>query len=236
MIPKNIHVSWKNKNLLEIKSPIIELGLKNLIRLNPDWNLTVYDDQDIDNYLKTVLCKSDYNLIADKHVVEKCDLWRLFKMYLEGGMYVDVDRICNKKLSDIIDENTKWVLPTCKKYDFSHDLMISEPFNFVYAQAIQLYLQRRREGHTSVYFLGPQTYMHSITLSLFNQIINTNPGDEVFLWMKEQIDKNPHIKLIEENPPYDTALYNGNKNDFDHEALKRMLYRDTKIKHWTGEW
>lgn len=235
-IPKNIHVTWKDKAILNSESPLIVHGLRNLIKLNPEWNVTIYEDNAIDEYLKNTLESSDYNLIKDKHVVQKSDIWRLFKMYQEGGIYVDIDRLCNKKLDAVLEEGIKWVLPTCEDYDFSHDIMISEPGNPVYLEAIKLYLQRRREGHTNVYFLGAQTYMHAITKVVFNEVINTNPGIEKFNWMREQFKKIPFIKLVREQPPYNTVLYTNKKKIFDHEQMKRQLYKDANIKHWTGDW
>jgi hypothetical protein len=211
-------------------------GVRKLIDLNPDWQVTVYDDNEIDSYLRSVLDASDYRMIQDAHIVVKSDIWRLFKLYCEGGMYMDIDRLCNKSLSSFITDDVRWVLPTCRDYDFSHDVMISEPGNPVYFETIKLYLQRRREGHTNVYFLGPQTYMHSITTTVLGTLINTDPGIEVFEWMRGEFSKTPYIKMFREDPPYNTLLFEGSSDIFNHEAMKRTLYNDTGIKHWTGEW
>jgi hypothetical protein len=78
MIPKIAHISWIDKNVIDNQSPLILNGVRNLIDLNPDWNVVMYDNNDIDEYLKSVLDKRDYNLIKDIHIVEKSDLWRLF--------------------------------------------------------------------------------------------------------------------------------------------------------------
>jgi hypothetical protein len=151
-------------------------------------------------------------------------------------MYVDVDRVCNKDISYLLDDNIKWILPTCRDYDFSHDIMISAPENPVYFNTINLYLSRMRLGYTSTYLLGPQTYMHGITSTLFGKVIDTNPGTEMFAWMLDEIKKIPFIKTFEENPPYYTVLFEGTAAEFDHENMKRQLYKDTGITHWTGEW
>jgi mannosyltransferase OCH1-like enzyme len=68
-----------------------------------------------------------YALIADKHIVQKTDLWRLIKLYIEGGLYMDIDRFVNTPLDGLVDEDTKWVVPTCRDYDFSHDFMMTSP-------------------------------------------------------------------------------------------------------------
>ena len=74
MIPKKIHLSWKDKNLLEIDHDLVRLGVARLRNLNPDWEIEVSDDTDIDSYLKQFLPEADYDIIKDKHVVQKSDL------------------------------------------------------------------------------------------------------------------------------------------------------------------
>lgn len=236
MIPKIVHLSWKTKDIFDSQTPIIVNGIRQLVDLNPDWAVTVYDDNDVDSYLKNILDKNDYARIENKHIVAKTDLWRLFKLYNDGGLYMDIDRLYNVSLSDIITSNKiKWVLPTCLDYDFSHDFMCSAPNNPVFEIAINMYLQRSKTD-TSVYFLGPQTYMHAITKVIFGEEINTNPGLEVFLRMRKEIKQIPFIFTYRETPPYDTIVYRSKVPVFDHEAMKRSLYGEFNMKHWTGEW
>jgi mannosyltransferase OCH1-like enzyme len=236
MIPKLIHLAWKDKTLLESKSPLVLLGMKRLVALNPEWEVTISDDQDIDDYLKTEIEPHLYALIADKHVVQKSDLWRLIKLFNEGGLYIDVDRFVDTPLDELIDENTRWVLPTCRDYDFSHDFMMTAPHNPAYFFAANLYLQRLKEGHTSVYFLGPQTYMHSVTQTLMGEMINTNPGADVFAKIRKAIADSGFIKTYREDSPHNTIVCRGKNNGLDWEQEKRHLYADSGLKHWTGEW
>lgn len=80
-IPKIINFSWKDKDIKNNKHPVIQNGLKRMIKLNPGWKVIISDDSDIEKYLKKNLSKKDYRDIKDKHVVEKTDLWRLIKLY-----------------------------------------------------------------------------------------------------------------------------------------------------------
>ena len=138
IIPKVVHIAWPDKEVIHNQSPIILNGLRNLIDLNPAWNVIIYDDNEIDTYLKNNLDISDYELIKDKHIVEKSDLWRLIKLYYDGGLYVDIDRFCNVKLSDIIDEDTRCVLPICVDWDFSQDFMLTIPNNPIMSRTIEM--------------------------------------------------------------------------------------------------
>ena len=93
MIPKKVHLSWKTKDLLDSESPLITEGVKKLIELNPNWEVTIYDDAEVDAYLQEQLEPQLYAMIADKHIVQKTDLWRLIKLYIEGGLYMDLSLI-----------------------------------------------------------------------------------------------------------------------------------------------
>ena len=128
MIPKKIHLTWKDKDLLESSSPIVSEGVRKLIDLNPDWSAVIHDDEDVDNYLREKL-GSDYSLIANAHIVQKSDLWRLVLLFEEGGLYIDIDRFIDTPLNDLLEPNAQWVLPTCRDYDFSHDFMMTAPQN-----------------------------------------------------------------------------------------------------------
>jgi mannosyltransferase OCH1-like enzyme len=236
MIPKIVHLSWKTKDLLDSDSPLVQEGMKKLVELNPDWKVTIYDDDEVDEYLKDRLEPKLYALIADKHIVQKTDLWRLVKLFIEGGLYIDIDRFVNKPLNDLIDKDTKWVLPICRDYDFSHDFMMTAPQNPAYSYATQLYLERLQEGHNNIYFLGPQTYMHAITQTLMGETINTNPGKDVLEAIRETIKTASFIKTYREDPPYDTIVYRNDTLGLDWEQEKRKFYAESGLKHWSGDW
>ena len=236
MIPKIVHLSWKTKDLLDSESPLVQEGMKKLVELNPDWDVQISTDDEVDAYLQAQLEPQLYALIADKHIVQKTDLWRLIKLYTEGGVYVDIDRFVNTPLDELVDEDTKWVVPTCRDYDFSHDFMMTAPQNPVYSTAAQLYLQRLQEGHNSIYFLGPQTYMHAITLVLTGEMINTDPGIEAFGKIREAMDAAGFIKTYREDPPYDTIIYRNGALRLNWEQEKRKFYAESGLKHWSGDW
>ena len=242
MIPKKIHLTWPDKNIINHKgngATLFDLGVRRLVNLNPDWEVTIHDNNDVDDYLKDILGDEFNTLFKDTHIVARTDLWRLYKIFFEGGMYVDMDRLCNINLSAHIPDHIRWVLPTWADHDFSHDLMCSDTFNPVYRKTIDLYLQRRRSGERNVYALGAQTYMHAITDTLFGRIINTNPGVEEFSAIRRSLEAIPFILTYRESSPTHTFLYRNMdpKNEFlNHELLKRQLYIDSNLKHWTGEW
>lgn len=231
MIPKTIHVSWKDKGVLSDDSELIQRGLKKLVELNHDWDLQISDDSDVDIYLQSNLASEHYDRLKDKHIVEKTDVWRLVKMYKEGGLYTDIDRLYNLPIGAICHDGIKCVLPTCQDFDFSHDFMMSEPGNPIYLNTLILNLQRRAEGHTNIYYLGAQTYLHGITHSMVGSKTATIPE------LRFLIEQSDFILTYEEEPPINTVLFRGQSiTAEEHETMKREFYKKHNMKHWSGEW
>lgn len=243
-IPKKVHISWNDKGVLDHPSPIIRNGLRNLVAMNPEWEVVINDDRDIDTQLRQYLAPDEYLMVRDCHIVVKSDVWRLCKLFHEGGLYIDIDRFYNVPLADIIDDETAWVLPTYKDHDFSQDFMLSRAGNPVFKETLALIFERRRQGYHDTYFLGAQTYMHAVTKLLTGEMINTDPGVEVFEGIRARMNALPFIKTYREASPYDTVVYRHNEATFerddsdttDWETLKRAFYASYNIRHWTGEW
>jgi mannosyltransferase OCH1-like enzyme len=239
MIPKIIHVTWKTDAIFNSKSFMAQKGLQNLVKLNPDWKVEFSDDAKVDGYLKENLSSFDYDLIKSKTIIEKLDLWRLLKIYLEGGLYTDLDRFCNVPLNEIITDGIECVLPTYLDTDFSHDFMCSSPGNPIFSVAAKLNVERRRMGYSQIYLLGPQTYMHAVTLNLTGEIIESNCGKETMDKLREIILNTKFAKTYREVPWKDTILFKmspefDNFGDANYEAEMQNMYKEFDMHHWTG--
>ena len=172
-IPKIINYSRKDKDIKDNKHPLIQNGLKRMIELNPDWDVVISDDGDIEKYLKENLSLKDYTDIKDRHIVEKTDLWRLIKLYNEGGVYHDLDRYCNISMNSIITKNIKFVLPTHEDYGFTHCFMATSPKNPVFCEAIKDNIKKRKELgskkiENKILILGAITWSKTVFDTLFN--------------------------------------------------------------------
>ena len=236
MIQKKIHITWKTERIFESKCFMVEHGLKKLISLNPDWEVEFSDDEDIDRYLKENISIGDYEAIRDRGIVEKCDLWRLVKIYNEGGLYIDLDRFVNIPLSDIIGEGIRWVLPTYRDVDFSHDIMLCAAGNPIFGNAAGLNMERRRMGYRAIYLLGPQTWKHSVSYGLVGDIVESNPGVEMMGRLREVIAGMSFCKTYREEPWRDTLFFRGGAEyeGVDYELEKRRMYEEFGMDHWTG--
>lgn len=236
MIPRLIHVSWPHQNLLEDPGELVQQGMRRLRDLNPDWQFRIYEDQDIQQDLWEYFCGPERDLVDRiEPFVAKVDLWRLMKIYTVGGMYCDIDRLCDQRLAAVATNGIKCVLPTNQDWDFSQDFMMSEPGNPIYSTAMALSLQRRSLGSHDVYWLGPQTYMNAVTRELFGAELPTNPGADIMQEIRRRLQAISWLSTYSESPPYDTVLYRGGPVDFDFLDAKARLYQRQGVRHWESQ-
>ena len=228
-IEKKIHISWKKKDILNLDFNMIKYGIKQLKELNPEYTFEISDNNDVEEYINKNISKEDYDLIKDRNIVEKVDLWRLLKIYHEGGFYMDIDRLFNIPLKDIINSEHKCILPMYQDIDFSQDIMMSSSKNIIFKEAIDLNLKRRREGCTDILSLGPITYFHAVTKVLLGNQIKRYPTKENLDKLRSIISNCKYLSTFREFPPYNTLVYRGPHISFD----KAEFYKYCDVNHWT---
>ena len=221
-IEKNIFLSWKTKDIIDSNFSIIKNGIYNLKKMNPEWNFIINDDNEVDTYIKKHIPIEDYNLIKDRHIVEKTDLWRLLKIYNEGGMYMDIDRLYNLSLNDLIGKhktNIRCILPTYKNFDFAQDIMISASKNKIFKKAIEINLEKRRNGEKNICEMGPGTFIMAVSQILTGKTFYRGRCAAHLLQLRKEIKKTDFLDTYLENPPFDTLTYRGTHVLFDKDAL-----------------
>lgn len=231
-IPKIIHISWKNKNILDSNSDLIINGLANMKKINPEYIIEISDDNDVDNYLKQKIGINEYELIKDKKIVEKVDLWRLLKIYIEGGIYVDLDRYCNIPFKDIITKDIKCILPTYFDLDFSQDLLISCKNNPIFYRAIQYNFLGRKKG-MKLYDLGAPMYMFAVTEIIFGKRIYRNSGFNQMEELRQALHESKHFLTYKEEPMNNTLIFRNKNISNDHMIKsKSIFYMEQKVIPW----
>merc|ERR1712137_1005900 len=120
MGPRKIHVIWPKRDVVNSRTQMVKHGLRRMIDLNPGWTVTVHEYADIDLRIQQskLHTAEDKELLATAHIVEKTDAFRLLVLYEEGGYYQDMDRVYNIPLDNVIDANTRMLLPTCDDINF----------------------------------------------------------------------------------------------------------------------
>lgn len=173
-VPHVLHLACPNKTIAwHSTNEMLENGFRMFARMNPSWQVRVYDDEDINNFVtsSSLIDARDKALLNDRKKVpyiEVVDLWRLMVMYEQGGLYMDMDRLYNIPIERILTPATRMILPICLGRDFCQDLMAGSPGNPVFLRAIQLNVERRRtltgsrrHRNEDILWLGPATYLHA---------------------------------------------------------------------------
>ena len=233
-IPKKIHLSWKNKNILNSSCELIRKGAKNLEILNPEWDIQVYDDEDINRLLRDSIGRDNWNLIKNKQITEKTDLWRLIKTYKEGGLYVDIDRYIDTPLSEVINSKTSLVLPTYLDADFSQDFILSYAKSPILEKAILNNLYYRRQGK-SLFFLAVQSYLFSVSEFVFNKKLTRGGNKKEFDIFRNKVNDCEFIETYRETGPENHILFRDINKDFKKSIFEKDkcdFYDSYKVKHW----
>ena len=169
-IPHTIHLTWKDNDVLSKHNDTsyIRNGVQRLIDLNPGWRWHISNDDEVDSYIRAKLDPADYALIQGADIIEKTDLWRLLKIFHEGGYYQDLDLPYNQPFQTVVRSEARCVLPTYGNVNFRQDLMLCAAASPFHQRAIELNLERRRtlgaRARTvgDILWLGPQTYKDAI--------------------------------------------------------------------------
>ena len=242
-IPKVLHVSWKNKDILSSNSPLILNGLKNFEKINPDWKIEISNDEEVDNYIKKNVSPKHYNLIKDKKIVQKTDLWRLLKICNEGGLYIDIDRYVNIPMSKIIKQGTKCVLPMCGRVDFSQDFVCGVANYYIHKNAINKYLQSLEAGR-GIFECGAISYMHSVSESLCGYKAQRKPNSKFWNDAIYKINHSAEIESFIEGNSFNKILFKHDPNTFiyldgknedletEFKNQKAEFYNNQSVQHW----
>lgn len=93
-IKKNLHYTWKDKNIPEKYLKNINSWKEHL----PEWNFIFWDDVSIDKLLKNENLKF-------KSKIQKIDYAKYFIVYNFGGLYIDIDVKLNKNIEKLLVNN-----------------------------------------------------------------------------------------------------------------------------------
>lgn len=97
-IPKKIIQTYKKKDLIPTNI------IKNITDKNLDWEYNFYDDEECVNFLYEEFGKEYVDkFYSFKKGAHKSDLFRICWLYVNGGVYIDIDTEIIIKLDDIID-------------------------------------------------------------------------------------------------------------------------------------
>lgn len=103
MIPKKI---WQTYKTPYDSLPDYALdATKTWIEKNPGWEYNYFSDEDVMDFVSDNFGNKWVNIFNDCPVgVMRADIWRIMILYVYGGMYTDLDTVCNVSISTWFDK------------------------------------------------------------------------------------------------------------------------------------
>jgi hypothetical protein len=107
-IPKKIFQTFQKKIFSKKFQEIIDTWKLN----NPNYSYFIYDDRECNEFIKSNFPENIFNaynsIIPNAY---KADLWRYCILYIEGGIYVDIDTLCIGNIDSFLQEDIHLMTP-----------------------------------------------------------------------------------------------------------------------------
>jgi mannosyltransferase OCH1-like enzyme len=97
-IPRIIHQTWKDYNVPEHWVKAVE-SCKSIHR---HYKYVHWTDADMDEFVQAIYPDFYPTYKNYKYHIQRCDAFRYLILYRYGGIYIDMDIICRKKLDDLL--------------------------------------------------------------------------------------------------------------------------------------
>ena len=120
LIPKIIYQSWKTK---ELSGKMLQV-VKQVKILNPEYDYYLYDDDDCRKFLLDnfgVNYANAFDVLIPGAF--KCDFWRYAMLYVNGGVYLDIDMVPLVPFREMLNDNDEFVSIT----DMEHGVFTNLP-------------------------------------------------------------------------------------------------------------
>ncbi len=133
-IPKVIYQTWKTKNLHENCIKVRD----NILKLNPEYSYILYDDNEMEEFIKCNFDEHVYSCYLKLNVgAAKADFWRYCVLYINGGVYLDIDSEILQPLDNLIRSDDQCIITREGNLGtFNNWIMIFEKNHPILLQAI----------------------------------------------------------------------------------------------------
>jgi mannosyltransferase OCH1-like enzyme len=101
MIPKIIHQTWKTLDVPEEWTDAVE-SCKNK---HKDYKHIIWTDEMMENFVKKEYTDFYDTYMSYPHNIQRCDAFRYLVLYKYGGIYLDMDIICKKKMDSLLEHD-----------------------------------------------------------------------------------------------------------------------------------
>jgi len=241
-IPKLIiKTSWQKLNNLSYQ---VKDVLNIILRLNPDYRVYYFDDDDCDNFMKSYGLKEylAYNKLVPG--AYKADLFRYCILYKYGGCYSDIGHVMLKSFDSIIEDNKLVIVkdkPDSTYYGIHNALICVTPSNDFIKQLVDKSvenIENKYYGENPLDITGP-LMMGKVYQCYYYNYCNKEVNEK-YLIKKEGIKILELVLRTDETEERNTIAYIAD-NDIPVLKTKFNNYRDVMYNnvgklHYTESW
>ena len=232
MIPKIIYQTWKTKEL----PPGVVAIRKRIQELNPEYTMELFDDNDIDDFIKTNFNEKIYSCFSQLNVgAAKADFWRYCILYKNGGVYLDIDSEITAPLRDLIQDTDQCIITREKNPGiFCNWILIFEPKHPIMIKTILNCCHNiiHRSSSDLLYLTGPRGPYRKAILDTANPIyrLHIKPND-IYNESDAIVNSITNAETLDTRCRF--YMYDlGKFAKFKHESANELYITST---HWTKE-
>lgn len=228
-IPKVIYQTWKTKDL----HPYVENVRINIQNLNPDYKMILYDDTEIEEFIRDNFDEYTYQCYKKLYVgAARADFWRYCMLYKNGGIYLDIDSEICRPLDELIQSGDQCIITREGNPGiFNNWIMIFEKGHPILKRAIEKCCYNIENRNSD--YVGNITGPHGPFTESINETMIPYYGKHTHLYYEDDNELNTIL-----NHPLNTIrcrFYGIDMKDFakwKHDFIW-ALYQNNK--HWTLE-
>ncbi len=173
-IPLNIFMTWKDKQF----TPEMQKSIDIVKKVNPEFNIYIYDNEDCRNFLKKNFIKdvleSFDTLIPGAF---KADLWRYCVLYYYGGIYQDIKYQPYEDFKYITLTDKEYFVKDRPGYGYGNGiynaLLVCKPRNLILYKCIKKIIKNVKNkfyGCSSLQITGPLLMKQFFTKEQFESL------------------------------------------------------------------
>ncbi len=190
MITKIIHQTWKTGDV----PPEWQESKASWQRFHRDWQYIFWTDRDLECFISErypwfIETYRDY-----PYNIQRVDAARYFILYEYGGIYSDLDVICNRNCDFLITH--KAVIPKTEPLGFSNDLMMAEPQHPFFLQVMKNLAGAHRKFSRNPLLLRHLRVMLSTGPLYLTRQHHTFPGKEGMFILPQSLYSGKEVTSI----------------------------------------
>ncbi|KAL2817642.1 nucleotide-diphospho-sugar transferase [Aspergillus granulosus] len=207
LIPKIVHQTYKHRDIPQVWRK----AQQSCIDLHPDYEYILWTDDMAHSFIATHYPWFLETFEGYKYPIQRADSIRYFILYHYGGIYIDLDDGCNRKLDPLIKYPA--FLRRTLPIGISNDVMGSVPRHPFFHRVIQTL----------------QSCNHSFILPYFTVLFSTGPTFLSIVW-KEYVYTNPtgpdrvRILMLPEYKHYAWSFFRHNLGSSWHQGDARVVF------------